>query len=103
MRIAGETLNEGKGQVMGIRRVGVLGCGLIGLRYSQVTVAAGFNVAVLEVEQRFLDKGFASIANSLAKLAEKGKLQGSAEARHITCGGTCKQNRVINYLSIQAG
>jgi hypothetical protein len=31
-------------------------------------------VTVLEVEQRFLDKGFANMKKSLGKLAEKGKL-----------------------------
>ena len=32
---------------------------------------AGFDVTVLEVEQRFLDKGFAGIEKSLAKFAER--------------------------------
>jgi 3-hydroxybutyryl-CoA dehydrogenase len=56
---------------MEIRTVGVLGCGLMGSGIAQVAALAGFDVTVLEVEQKFLDKGFAGIEKSLAKFAER--------------------------------
>jgi 3-hydroxybutyryl-CoA dehydrogenase len=56
---------------MAIQKVGVLGCGLMGSGIAQVTAMAGFNVTVLELEQKFLDKGFAGIEKSLAKFAER--------------------------------
>ena len=56
---------------MEIRKVGVLGCGLMGSGIAQVSAMAGFDVIVLEVEQKFLDKGFAGIEKSLAKFAER--------------------------------
>ena len=56
---------------MHIQKVGVLGCGLMGSGIAQVCAMAGFDVTVLEVEQRFLDKGFAGIEKSLAKFAER--------------------------------
>jgi 3-hydroxybutyryl-CoA dehydrogenase len=59
---------------MEIRKVGVLGCGLMGSGIAQVTATAGFDVTVLEVEQKFLDKGFIGIEKSLAKFAEKGTI-----------------------------
>ena len=59
---------------MEIRKVGVLGCGLMGSGIAQVTATAGFDVTVLEVEQKFIDKGFAGIEKSLAKFAEKGTI-----------------------------
>ncbi|MGD0469273.1 MAG: 3-hydroxyacyl-CoA dehydrogenase NAD-binding domain-containing protein [Terriglobales bacterium] len=59
---------------MEIRKVGALGCGLMGSGIAQVAATAGFEVTVLEVEQRFIDKGFATIDKSLAKLVEKGKI-----------------------------
>jgi 3-hydroxybutyryl-CoA dehydrogenase len=62
---------------MEIRKVGVLGCGLMGSGIAQVSATAGFDVTVLEVEQKFLDKGFAGIEKSLAKFAEKGSLKES--------------------------
>ena len=56
---------------MDIKKVGVLGCGLMGSGIAQVAAMAGFDVTVLEVEQKFLDKGFAGIEKSLAKFAER--------------------------------
>jgi len=56
---------------MAIQKVGVLGCGLMGSGIAQICAMAGFDVTVLEVEQRFLDKGFAGIEKSLAKFAER--------------------------------
>jgi 3-hydroxybutyryl-CoA dehydrogenase len=63
---------------MTIKKVGVLGCGLMGSGIAQVAATAGYDVTVLEQEQRFLDKGFAGIEKSLAKFAEKGTLKESA-------------------------
>jgi len=56
---------------MEIKKVGVLGCGLMGSGIAQVCATAGFEVAVLEVEQKYLDKGFTGIEKSLAKFAER--------------------------------
>src|SRR6201987_1929699 len=56
---------------MTIHKVGVLGCGLMGSGIAQVAASAGFDVTVLEVEQKFLDKGFAGIEKSLSKFAER--------------------------------
>jgi len=56
---------------MAIQKVGVLGCGLMGSGIAQVCATAGFDVTVLQVEQKFLDKGFAGIEKSLAKFAER--------------------------------
>ena len=53
---------------MEIKKVGVLGCGLMGSGIAQVCAMAGFDVSVLEVEQTFLDKGFAGIEKSWLSL-----------------------------------
>jgi 3-hydroxybutyryl-CoA dehydrogenase len=65
---------------MEIKKVGVLGCGLMGSGIAQVAATAGFDVTVLEVEQKFLDKGFAGIEKSLAKLAERPPEKGGITA-----------------------
>jgi 3-hydroxybutyryl-CoA dehydrogenase len=57
-----------------IEKVGVLGCGLMGSGIAQVSAQAGLDTVVLEVEQRFLDKGFAGIDKSLGRFVEKGKM-----------------------------
>ena len=56
---------------MQIKRVGVLGCGLMGSGIAQVSAMSGLETVVLEVEQKFLDKGFAGIEKSLSKFAER--------------------------------
>ncbi len=57
-----------------IRKVGVLGCGLMGSGIAQTSAQAGYDTVVVEVEQKFLDKGIAGIDKSLGKFVEKGKL-----------------------------
>jgi 3-hydroxybutyryl-CoA dehydrogenase len=73
---------------MNMKKVGVLGCGLMGSGIAQVAATAGFDVVVLEVEQKYLDKGFAGIEKSLAKLAEKGALKEPVEAVRARLKGT---------------
>ncbi|HYH08392.1 MAG TPA: 3-hydroxybutyryl-CoA dehydrogenase [Thermoanaerobaculia bacterium] len=60
---------------MAIRKVGVLGCGLMGSGIAQVAAQAGYDVVVREVEQKYIDKGLSGIQKSLAKFVEKGKMQ----------------------------
>ena len=66
---------------MEIKKVGVLGCGLMGSGIAQVAAMAGFGVTVFEVEQKFLDKGFAGIEKSLAKFAERPPEKGGITAQ----------------------
>ncbi len=61
---------------MAIRRVGVIGAGLMGHGIAQVAAQGGRDVVVVEEKQEFLDKGLKRIDGSLAKLAEKAKEKG---------------------------
>ena len=73
---------------MEIKRVGVLGCGLMGSGIAQVAATAGFDVTVLEVEQKYLDQGLAGIEKSLAKFAEKGTIKETPQAVRARLKGT---------------
>jgi len=57
-----------------IKRVGVLGCGLMGGGIAQVAATAGYDTVVRDVSQQVWDKARAGIEKSLGKLVEKGKL-----------------------------
>ncbi|MFZ0063414.1 MAG: 3-hydroxyacyl-CoA dehydrogenase family protein [Pyrinomonadaceae bacterium] len=59
---------------MEIKKVGVLGCGLMGSGIAQVAASAGFQTVVREVSDELIKKGFAGIDKSLAKFAEKGTI-----------------------------
>lgn len=58
---------------MAIKRVGVVGFGLMGSGIAQVCAQAGHDVVIREVEQRFLDKGFVRVDSSLARMVKGGK------------------------------
>jgi 3-hydroxybutyryl-CoA dehydrogenase len=59
---------------MAIRKLGVLGCGLMGSGIAEVAAKSGFDVVVREVDQKLLDKGLGKLRGSLDKAVEKGKL-----------------------------
>ena len=63
---------------MQIKKVGVVGCGLMGHGIVQVAAQAGYTVVALEGAQNFLEAGLARIDKSLAKLAEKAVEKGKA-------------------------
>lgn len=59
---------------MDIKRVGVLGCGLMGAGIAQTAASAGFETKVREVSDELIQKGFSAIEKSLARFAEKGTI-----------------------------
>src|ERR1044072_8750400 len=59
---------------MEIRKVGILGCGLMGSGIAQVAATAGFETVVREVSDDLIARGFSGIEKSLAKFAEKGTI-----------------------------
>ncbi|MEK7220143.1 MAG: 3-hydroxyacyl-CoA dehydrogenase NAD-binding domain-containing protein, partial [candidate division NC10 bacterium] len=66
---------------MAIKKVGVVGCGLMGSGIAQVTAEAGYPVVIREVEQAFLDRGLGLIEKNWARAMEKGKLTAEARAK----------------------
>ncbi len=69
---------------MVIKKVGVVGCGLMGAGIAQVTAEAGYPVVVREVSQALVDKGLGSIKKILDRNVEKGRM--AAEARDRALG-----------------
>jgi len=63
-----------QGEIMEIKKVGVLGCGLMGSGIAQVAATAGFETVVKEVSDDLIARGFGGIEKSLAKFAEKGTI-----------------------------
>jgi 3-hydroxybutyryl-CoA dehydrogenase len=56
-----------------IKRVGVLGAGLMGHGIAQVSATAGYDVVLREVDDAKLQKGIAKIEKQLARAVEKGR------------------------------
>jgi 3-hydroxybutyryl-CoA dehydrogenase len=59
---------------MEIKKVCVLGAGLMGNGIAQVCAQAGYEVALRDIEQRFVDGGMNTIKKNLIRDVEKGKL-----------------------------
>jgi len=67
-----------------IKRVGVLGCGLMGSGIAQVCAQAGYETRVREISEDLVEKGIGKISGQLSKSVDRGKL--SAEDRDQIVG-----------------
>jgi 3-hydroxybutyryl-CoA dehydrogenase len=91
---------------MEIRRVGVLGGGLMGSGIAQVAAMAGFPTIVREVTDALCEKTMASIRKSLAKGVERGKITPEVldlTLSNVSCvsdvRGLCESDIVIEAVS----
>ncbi len=74
---------------MAIRKVGVVGAGLMGSGIAQTCAQSGYETVVREINQELLDKGLARIYGAWDMLAGKGKLtQGQLEENRARVHGT---------------
>jgi 3-hydroxybutyryl-CoA dehydrogenase len=59
---------------MNIKRVGVVGAGTMGNGIAHVFARAGYSVVLCDVEQRFVDRGMATIGKNLDREVAKNKI-----------------------------
>jgi 3-hydroxybutyryl-CoA dehydrogenase len=57
-----------------LRKIGVIGAGTMGNGIAHVFARSGFPVHLIDVEQRFVDRGLATIQKNLEREVAKGKL-----------------------------
>jgi 3-hydroxybutyryl-CoA dehydrogenase len=80
---------------MEIKKIGVIGAGLMGAGIAQIAAQSGFEVRLMDVEQRFVDKGLAAIEKNLKRMTDKGKIEASeAEAVRARISPTLDQGEV---------
>jgi 3-hydroxybutyryl-CoA dehydrogenase len=89
---------------MAIEKLGVVGCGLMGSGIAQTAAQAGLQVTVREVSTELLDKGFANIDKSLARLVQRGTLTAADRdsARHRMRGTTKLEDLASCDMIIEA-
>src|SRR5919198_4815052 len=71
------------GGYMAIKKVGVVGCGLMGHGIAQIAAQAGYDVVVRELSQEKLDGGLGKINKQLSRAVEKGRMEQS-QADEVT-------------------
>jgi len=81
---------------MGIRKVLVVGSGLMGSGIAQVCAQSGLEVFLNDVKREIIDRALKNIAWSVGKLIEKGKLKETHEA-------IMARIRPIDSLTLSAG
>jgi 3-hydroxybutyryl-CoA dehydrogenase len=65
---------------MSIQRVGVIGAGTMGNGIAHVFAKSGFTVVLCDIEQRFLDRGLATITKNLDRELAKSKITAGDKA-----------------------
>jgi 3-hydroxybutyryl-CoA dehydrogenase len=58
---------------MEIKKIGVLGAGIMGAGIAQICAEAGYEVILVDVAETFVSKGFQGIVKNWTKAVEKGK------------------------------
>ena len=75
---------------MEIKKICVLGAGIMGAGIAQVSAQAGFDVIIRDMEDRFVENGLSTIRGNLDRAVSKGKMDGAtAEAVLGRITGTC--------------
>ena len=59
---------------MEIKKIGVIGAGTMGHGIALVSATSGFDVIMMDIEERFVEKGMAQIGKFLGRSIEKGKI-----------------------------
>ena len=59
---------------MPFKKIGVVGCGLMGRGIAEVSAKSGYSVVVSEVNKELIVKGMDAIGKSLSRAVEKGKI-----------------------------
>lgn len=84
-----------------IKRIGVIGAGLMGSGIAQVAAQAGFEVVMYDIDEKFLEHGFEKIKENLRSRIERGKItQADADEVLKKIKGTLSLVEVGQYADI---
>jgi 3-hydroxybutyryl-CoA dehydrogenase len=72
--------NSAKEEIVEIKKIGVMGCGLMGRGIAEVSAKAGYDVVISEINQALLDKGIQAIDESLSRAVKGGKMTDADKA-----------------------
>jgi 3-hydroxybutyryl-CoA dehydrogenase len=70
---------------MEIKKVGVVGCGIMGSGITQVCAQSGYDVIVSEINDELLNKGLKSIEAILSRSVDKGRISAQDKEATLAC------------------
>jgi 3-hydroxybutyryl-CoA dehydrogenase len=76
--VTANRLDNGEDE-MEIRKVGVVGAGTMGNGIAQAFATSGYEVAMRDIKQEFVDRGMSTIKKSLERLASRNKITTEAK------------------------
>ena len=98
---ATDTRDGGAVELTSVRKIAVIGAGTMGAGIAQTCAAAGFDVSMRDIEQRFVDGGLRRIREPLMKRVEKGKMsEGEVEAILAKIRGTVDLKEAVSGAQI---
>lgn len=68
-----------KGEMMDIKKIGIVGSGTMGMGIAQTAAVSGFDVVLEDVGDEYLQRALKTIEKSLSKLIEKGRIEGDKD------------------------
>ena len=98
---------------MEIKRVCVLGAGIMGAGIAQVAAQAGFDVIIRDIEERFIENGLETIRKNLDRSVAKGKMDrvaadavigritGSLDLTQATAGCDLVIEAVVEVMNVK--
>ena len=63
---------------MEVKKIAVIGAGLMGSGIAQVAAQSGYEVNLNDIKQEFIDRGIGIIEKNLSRMTEKGKIDAAA-------------------------
>ena len=88
---------------MAIKHIFVVGAGTMGNGIAQTAAVSGYQVTMMDVAEEFVKRGLATIAKSVDKLVEKGKLTADQKnAALAVSGATALERAAVADLVIEA-
>eukprot|EP00316_Scyphosphaera_apsteinii_P024048 CAMPEP_0119341908 /NCGR_PEP_ID=MMETSP1333-20130426/103589_1 /TAXON_ID=418940 /ORGANISM="Scyphosphaera apsteinii, Strain RCC1455" /LENGTH=322 /DNA_ID=CAMNT_0007354005 /DNA_START=24 /DNA_END=992 /DNA_ORIENTATION=+ len=85
-----------------VKKVGVVGLGLMGHGIAQTAAEKGYDVVAIETEQRFLDAGMARIEKSIEKLTVRSVSKGKMTYEQAATSVASTMGRIKPVLDIKA-
>ncbi len=87
--------------VADVRKIAVMGAGTMGAGIAQTCAAAGYQVSMRDIDQKFVDGGFRRIRDPLMKRVEKGKMaQGEVDRLVAQIHGTVDLKEALNGAQV---